>query len=187
VTSGSEFAWRMINVDIVGGAARSNAGPAIDIAASCVDFALEGVRVSGNNETGIRCQTGSQVSLAGIYANGNNVSSGSFYDVDVQSSTVANVTFTGHNMIGTTNGALGSNTVALANVGTSPATITAGAAPETHYIAQSATNTATVAKGGQTLHTLSVANQRYIVQLGPLESYTVTWATTQPTYIKDVH
>lgn len=72
-------------------------------------------------------------------------------------------------------------------VGASPATITAGASPETHYLKQSATNTATVGKGGKTLGTLSSATLPLVVQLGPNESYVVTWTTTAPTYIQDVH
>jgi len=74
-----------------------------------------------------------------------------------------------------------------ANVGTSPATITAGPTPETHYLKQTATNTATVAKGGQQVAALINASTYYVVELGPNESYVVTWVTTQPTYTKDVH
>jgi hypothetical protein len=84
----------------------------------------------------------------------------------------------GYNPVGVT---------AAANVGASPATITAGPTPETHYINQSATNTATIAKGTRQIATLAGASTYYTVQLGPNESYTVTWTTTQPTYTKDVH
>ena len=84
----------------------------------------------------------------------------------------------GYNPVGAT---------AAANVGTSPATITAGASPETHYLRQSATNTATVTQGGQQIHTLVGATTYHPVHLGPNESYTVTWTTTQPTYTKYVH
>jgi hypothetical protein len=76
---------------------------------------------------------------------------------------------------------------AAANVGTSPATITNGATPATHYLNQSATNTATVAKGGRAVATLAGSSTYYPIQLGPNESYTVTWSTTQPTYTADVH
>ena len=76
---------------------------------------------------------------------------------------------------------------AAANVGTSPATVCAGASPETHYLNQSATNTATVTEGSQQIATLANASTYYPVNLGPNECYVVTWATTQPTYTKYVH
>ncbi len=85
---------------------------------------------------------------------------------------------------------------AAANVGASPAVVTAGASPETHYLKQSATNTATVKKpgttrggscNGQEVAVLSNASTYYQVDLGPNESYCVTWSATQPTYTKDVH
>lgn len=72
-------------------------------------------------------------------------------------------------------------------MGTSPVTLTAGASPETHYINQSATNTATVVKGSRTIATLKEASTYYQVQLAPFESYVTTWVTTAPTYTKDVH
>lgn len=84
----------------------------------------------------------------------------------------------GYNPVGTT---------AAANVGGSPATITAGPSPETHYIKQSATFNAAVAKNGNAICTVPSAAVPCVVQLGPNESYTVTWTTTQPTYTKDVH
>lgn len=84
----------------------------------------------------------------------------------------------GYNPVGVT---------AAANVGASPATITAGPSPETHYLNQSGTNTATVAKGTKQIAALKDASTYYPVHLGPNESYIVTWLTTQPTYTKDVH
>lgn len=84
----------------------------------------------------------------------------------------------GYNPIGVT---------AAANVGVSPATITAGPSPETHYVRQNGTNTATIAKGSQQIAALVSATTYYPIELGPNESYIVTWATTQPTYTKDVH
>ena len=78
-------------------------------------------------------------------------------------------------------------TSAAANVGASPATITAGPSAETHYLNQSATNTATVTKNTRQIHALVNASTFYPVQLGPNESYVVTWVTTQPTFTKDVH
>ncbi len=84
----------------------------------------------------------------------------------------------GYNPVGVT---------AAATMGTSPFTVTAGPTPETHYIRQSATNTATITKGGQAMATLAGATTYYTVELGPNESYITTWATTAPTYTKDVH
>jgi Pectate lyase superfamily protein len=84
----------------------------------------------------------------------------------------------GYNPVGST---------AATNVGTSPATITAGPSRETHYVNQSATNTATITKNSQQIATLVGASTYYVVELGPNESYVVTWSTTQPTYTKDVH
>jgi hypothetical protein len=71
-------------------------------------------------------------------------------------------------------------------VGASPATITAGQSPETHYITQSATNTANVAMAGKVLGILS-AGTTLVVQLDPGGAYLVTWTTTAPTYVKAVH
>lgn len=72
------------------------------------------------------------------------------------------------------------------SVGASPATITAGPSPETHYLTQGSTNTATVTKGGKTLGTLT-AGTTLVVELDPNTSYVVTWVTTTPNYIKDIH
>lgn len=85
---------------------------------------------------------------------------------------------TGYNPVGVT---------AAATIGASPATITAGHAPETHYVRQSATSTATIAKGSQQIATLAGATTYYTIELGPNETYVVTWTTTAPTYTKDVH
>ena len=84
----------------------------------------------------------------------------------------------GYNPVGTS---------AATTVGASPATITAGPSPETHYLNQSATNSATVAKGTHQIHQLTNATTWYVVDLGPFESYVVTWVTTQPTVVKDIH
>lgn len=51
---------------------------------------------------------------------------------------------------------------------------------ETHYLKQTATNTATVTKGGQQVATLANSSTYYVI-------YTCTYATTTPTYTKDVH
>jgi hypothetical protein len=84
----------------------------------------------------------------------------------------------GYNPVGTT---------AAASVGTSPATICAGPSPETHYLTQSATNTAMVTINSQQVAALKTAGEFYTIQLESKECYIVTWATTQPTYTKDVH
>lgn len=84
----------------------------------------------------------------------------------------------GYNPVGVT---------AAATMGASPTTVTAGASPETHYVRQSATNTATISKGGQQIATLVGATSYYTVELGPRESYVTTWVTTAPTYTRDVH
>jgi hypothetical protein len=107
-----------------------------------------------------------------------NIFSGNATNISNSSASTVIVNNPGYNPVGVT---------AAANVGASPATITAGASPETHYLNQSATNTATIAKSSQQIATLKEASTYYVVELGPLESYVVTWATTQPTYVKDVH
>lgn len=80
------------------------------------------------------------------------------------------------------------------STGTSAAVIGAGPSPETHYITQSANFNAVVAKctalacGTSTnICTVPSATVPCVIQLGPNENYKVTWATTQPTYTKDVH
>lgn len=84
----------------------------------------------------------------------------------------------GYNPVGVT---------AAANVCTSPCTITAGASPETHYLNQSATNTATVTVGGKQVATLVGTTSYWPIDLGPNESMVVTWSTTTPTDTKYVH
>lgn len=84
----------------------------------------------------------------------------------------------GYNPVGVTS---------AATIGASPATITAGHSRETHYVRQSATNTATITQGGQAIATLANSSTYYPIQLEPNDSYVVTWATTAPTYTKYVH
>lgn len=84
----------------------------------------------------------------------------------------------GYNPVGAT---------AAASVPASPGTVCAGPSPETHYLKQTATNTATVTIGGQQVTTLANASTYYPVQLGPNECYVITWATTTPTDTKFVH
>jgi hypothetical protein len=84
----------------------------------------------------------------------------------------------GYNPVGTT---------AAASTGTTGSTITAGPMPETHYVKQSATFNAAVTKNSLAICTVASANVPCVIELGPNESYVVTWTTTQPTYTKDVH
>ena len=84
----------------------------------------------------------------------------------------------GYNPVGTT---------AAASTGTTGATITAGPSPETHYIKQSANFNAAVTKNTQAICTVPSAAAPCVIQLGPNETYSVAWSTTQPTYTKDVH
>lgn len=84
----------------------------------------------------------------------------------------------GYNPVGLTAGT---------STGTSASTISAGPSPETHYITQSATFNAAVKSGATTLCTVATATIPCVIQLGPNESYSVTWATTQPTYSKYIH
>ncbi len=85
----------------------------------------------------------------------------------------------GYNPIGITAGPT--------TMGASPFTVTAGASKETHYVRQSATNTATVTKNGQQIASLAQSNTFYAIDLGPSESYVTTWLTTAPTFTRDVH
>lgn len=72
-------------------------------------------------------------------------------------------------------------------VGASPATITAAQSPETHYLTQSATNTATVTAGGSHALGTLAAGTTLVVELDPGASYQVTWTTTAPTYTRYIH
>lgn len=84
----------------------------------------------------------------------------------------------GYNPVGLTAGT---------STGTSASTITAGYSPETHYITQSANFNAVIKSGSTTLCTVPSATVPCVIDLGPNESYSVTWTTTQPTYSKFVH
>jgi hypothetical protein len=72
-------------------------------------------------------------------------------------------------------------------MGASPFTVTAGASPETHYVKQSATNTAFCGKGGIVTTNLVNPSTYYAIELEPNESYSCTWTAPAPTYTKDVH
>jgi len=111
----------------------------------------------------------------------------SIHDNNVQTGSIAYAGTGSHNVI---KGNIGYNPVGLTagtSTGTSASTITAGPSPETHYITQSATFNAAVKVGATTICTVATATVPCVLNLGPNESYTVTWATTQPTYSKFVH
>lgn len=105
---------------------------------------------------------------------------------------VHNALFAGATLIGTHTRVIenpGYNPVGTSGpftVGASPATITAGQSPETHYLTQSATNTAVVSMNSLALGTLS-AGTTLPIYLEPGQAYEVTWVTTAPTYQKDIH
>lgn len=150
---------------------------------------IEGVRI-GPTKNGVASGTANDTQKYGIDISAAGVTKVQILDNDLN----GNVTGRLNNASTGTNNRIERNAgynpvgmTAAANVGTSPATITAGASPETHYVRQSATNTATVAKGGRQIHTLAGATTYYQIDLEPNESYVVTWATTQPTYTKHVH
>lgn len=165
----------IVGNDFAGIATGSNVGVSI-----ATTIANSGVAIIGNSfhqlTNGINL-TASTVSGAVIannlfFSNTNNITN---------SSTATNNRFhdnVGYNPVGVT---------AAATVGASPATITAGPTRETHYLKQSATNTATVTRGGQQVAALVNASTYYVVDLGPNESMVVTWVTTAPTDTKDVH
>ncbi|SRR6266436_2918422 len=153
----------------------------------------------GNNLTSnvgigdIQISGGSYNLIANNFSNMANGVSVSFLESNAtnNNNVVGNTFFQGATFIGAASRSIsnfGYNPVGITpqTVGASPATITAAQSPETHYLKQSATNTATVAKGGNTLGTLT-AGTTLVVQLDPGGSYVVTWATTAPTYIKDIH
>jgi hypothetical protein len=71
--------------------------------------------------------------------------------------------------------------------GGSPTTVASGSSPMTVYFNQNATNTATVRKNGVLLHTMKDPNTWYPVHLDPRETLSVTWATTQPLMVWDIH
>ncbi len=100
---------------------------------------------------------------------------------------ISNSSTGAHNQIVSNPGYNPVGVTAAANVCASPCTITAGASPETHYLRQSATNTATVTKGSQAVATLAGATTYYPFELGPNESIIVTWTATNPTDTVDVH
>jgi hypothetical protein len=137
--------------------------------------------ITGNSFEGFS-GTGAFGLVLGASAGACNVSNNSFHNntTHISNSGAGNfiVNNPGYNPVGTT---------AAATMGASPFTITAGASPETHYINQSATNTASWTKNTRLIGNANNALIYYVVELGPNESYVVTWATTAPTYVKDVH
>jgi hypothetical protein len=159
---------------------------------------------SGNATAGILLD-----GWAGAIINGNRIGPSSGFGLNgtgviVTSTTSSNNMITNNDLVGnstsltnssaaTSHRISGNNgynpvgTSAATNVGASPATIRAGASPETHYLYQAASNNGLVYKNGNQILFLSSATTQYTVELSPNESYVVTWTTTQPTYTKDVH
>lgn len=139
------------------------------------------IRIIGARSNGSPQNFGIALAAAAINGviEGNDVSGtgGSISDSST-GTTLRIINNTGYNPVGVT---------AAATMGASPATVTAGHAPETHYVRQSATNTATITKGSQQVATLAGATTYYTIELAPNEAYVTTWITTAPTYTKDVH
>lgn len=167
------------NLGVIGGEyTRNGAGGAT----AGISIATAGtIRIVGVRATGSPQNQGIALAAAAINGviNGNDVSGTGGNILDSSTGTTLRVlNNTGYNPVGVT---------AAATMGASPTTITSGHAPETHYVKQSATNTATIAKGGQQIHALIGATTYYTIELGPNESYVTTWVTTAPTFTKDVH
>jgi hypothetical protein len=172
------------------------------------DLTIHGLQTYGANADCLQIDSAGgmpqRITITGVTLQGCNLSGGVGYNIDVANA-AGQVSISGGSLVST--GATGplqvgaSATVrvsdiqgynpvgvtAAASTGTTGSTITAGQSPETHYIQQSATFNAAVAKGGQAICTVPSAAVPCVVELGPNESYTVTWSTTQPTYTKDVH
>jgi hypothetical protein len=91
-----------------------------------------------------------------------------------------------HNVISNNKGDTTVGVAGSVTVGASPATVCAGPRAETHYLRQSATNTATVSIGGTVIGTLG-AGTVISTQLAANECEVITWATTAPTYTRSVH
>jgi hypothetical protein len=162
------------------------------------------IAVSGNTFNGTSTTTTECIQIAGI--NNAAISANMFLNATygvVTAGTIGGVVNITDNVasgvsIGTSLAATGTHRVtnnswntstvtAAATMGTSPYTVTAGSTPETHYVNQSATNTATINKGSQKIATLAGSSTYYTIELGPGESYVTTWTTTAPTYTKDTH
>lgn len=199
--SGFDISANNTDVEIIGGRANGNSVRGISSSASFLgviggEFTNNGaagavpgisilaastVRIIGVRATGSPQNVGIATAAAAINGviEGNDVSgTGGSISNSSTGTTLRILDNTGYNPVGTS---------AAAVVGASPATITAGATRETHYLKQTATNTATVTKGGQQVAALVNASTYYVVDLGPNESMVVTWATTPPTDTKDVH
>lgn len=188
------------NTLMVGGVGVTGAVTAIGITCTtCIAVNFNGVVTINNKGTGMNVGGGSiQVGINNFQSFGNSLFGLSITD------TADLVTFDNGGMSGNTSGGV-SNTssgtanritnlagynpigsVAAVNVGASPATICAGADSVTDYLFQSATNTAAVFSGANEIQVLATT-QFYPINLLPGECYTVTWATTQPTYTRVKH
>lgn len=139
--------------------------------------------IVSNNILSSTSAAGSGVQITGNTSNSqisHNVCTGSL----VPSLCISDVSSGSGNMVfGNTGGA---STLGPLTVGASPATICAGSSYETHYLSQSATNTATVTIGGKAIGTMT-AGTTVTSQLNPNQCEVVTWATTAPTYTRQIH
>lgn len=97
VTTANEFAWKVTNFNVTNGAQKTNTGPAVHLASANYDFCIDGATITNNNQSGIVIETGAKVRLSNIQATANNFSVGGYYDIDLKSSTQANVQLFGKN------------------------------------------------------------------------------------------
>lgn len=173
----------------------------VDFVAATLRATLSGNIFQANTGTGVAITSttaGSGVSMIGNLFSGTTttgISAGAATDFisivgnifNSSGSNIANSSTGTHNFVVNNNGFNPVGISAAVSTGATGATITAGPTNETHYIRQSATFNAAVTKGSQAICTVPSANAPCVVELGPNEAYVVTWATTQPTYTKDVH
>lgn len=194
---GFHFSSGTSNIRLTNWSAEGNSNPSNGGTTNTND----GINLSGSNSnvsiTGGRGGLQSSASVANSQRYGINVAGSTYAGVQViNNNLLGNVTGTINNpasLNGSTNSVkdnVGYNPVGLTagtSTGVSTSTITAGASPETHYITQSATFNAVAKIGATTICTVATATVPCVLELGPNESYTVTWVTTQPTYSKSVH
>ncbi len=96
------FVVRMSNINVTFGDARTNSGDGIRIQSTAYDVDMRGIRISNMYKSGLVVETGAlQVRIGGLVSLNNNAIAGSFYDVDLQASTRANVVMYGYTNFGT--------------------------------------------------------------------------------------
>jgi hypothetical protein len=190
---------QLSNVFIVGGVGLTGAASANGFSCTnCTNIAVSNLLTQSNTGAGVIVSgTSDGLTINGLFAISNTSFAINLLNA-VDNIVITNGKMSGNggtfsNSTGTHNvieNIVGYNPVgvtAAATMGASPTTITAGPTPETHYVRQSATNTATCTQNGQQVAALSNAATFYTIDLGPNESYACTWATTAPTYTKFVH